>query len=209
MAWPHNIRLFQDFINTLNSHHPSIQVKYTIDANRHNFLDTAVFFQPTNAIHKKLPTEVYFKATDTRALLHKNSYHHKDTFRGIIKSQLICCHRISSKDSFKQPHVHYAKALDTEATSNASFKPSKNSTLASLAPIRSPDHQTTLWCSGPGRLFPRQPQHPQHPSPPTLTRVCIPAYPPRNRVCIPTPPLPEPLVKAFLAPLTTTTYLQS
>lgn len=44
--------------------------------------------------NKKLNTKVYFKATDTHALLHKDSFHPKHTFKGIVKSQLIRFHRI-------------------------------------------------------------------------------------------------------------------
>lgn len=35
-----------------------------------------------------------FKPTDTHALLHKNSFHPKHTFKGIVKFQLICFYRI-------------------------------------------------------------------------------------------------------------------
>lgn len=42
-------------------------------------------------------TKIFFKATDTHALLHKSSYHSKHTFMGIVKSQLFPFHRIWSR----------------------------------------------------------------------------------------------------------------
>lgn len=44
-----------------------------------------------------LGTRVYFKPTDTHALLHKTSHHPKHTYRGIIKSQLIRFNRICAR----------------------------------------------------------------------------------------------------------------
>jgi len=43
-----------------------------------------------------LRTKIYFKETDTHQLLHKESYHPKNTFKGIIKSQLLRFKRLSS-----------------------------------------------------------------------------------------------------------------
>lgn len=88
-AWPHGEETFQEFIDILNNHHASIKVKYNLESHEVNFLDTTVFFENINQNQKKLLTRVYFKPTDTHALLHKTSYHPKHTFRGIVKSQII------------------------------------------------------------------------------------------------------------------------
>lgn len=95
-AWPHDIQLFTEFLIILNRHHPSIKVKYIIDPCEVHVLDTTVFFNHINQSQKTIFTKVYFKPTDTHALLHKHSYHPKHTFRGIVKSQIIRFHRISS-----------------------------------------------------------------------------------------------------------------
>lgn len=137
-AWPHDISLFQEFIDTLNSHHPSIQVKHTIDPHQINFLDTTVFFEPINATHKSMLTKVFFKTTDTHSLLHKTSYHPKHTFKGIIKSQIIRFHRISSRFSdFQQATQILFKSLRNRGYSKRFLRSIKNSTLAALAPARS------------------------------------------------------------------------
>ncbi|GAA6093873.1 uncharacterized protein LOC105358296 isoform X1 [Tachysurus ichikawai] len=45
----------------------------------------------------KLDIKVFFKETDSHALLHGDSYHPKHTFRGIIKAQLIHFRRICTQ----------------------------------------------------------------------------------------------------------------
>ncbi|KAE8277252.1 hypothetical protein D5F01_LYC24734 [Larimichthys crocea] len=173
----HDIEHFQTFIKTLNGHHPTIKVKHTIDRTQINFLDTTVFFQPSTTSHTRLHTKVYFKTTDTHALLHKNSYHPKHTFRGIIKSQIIRFHRICSQQSdFNKATSLLFKALRNRAYSKRFLRQIKNSTLASLAPTRSHTHQ----------LQPRLSHNPNkkvvqglvpNPNPYTLNRVCIPTQP--------------------------------
>jgi hypothetical protein len=52
-AWPHDIQLFTEFISILNSHHPSIKVKYIIDPCEVHVLDTTVFFNHVKQSQKK------------------------------------------------------------------------------------------------------------------------------------------------------------
>lgn len=75
-AWTYDVSLFENLIKTLNDH----QI---------NFLDTTIFLESINDTQKRILSKVYFKSTDTHALLHKASYHPKHTFTGIIKSQII------------------------------------------------------------------------------------------------------------------------
>ena len=94
--WEYTLSDFHDFINTLNSHHPTITVTHNIQNTAIEFLDTEVFFIQEHNQLKKLATRVFFKKTDTHALLHKTSYHPKHTFKGIVKSQIIRFRRICS-----------------------------------------------------------------------------------------------------------------
>lgn len=95
--WTYSEQDFKQYINTLNSHHDSINVKYNLQHTQIEFLDTEVFFIKDNLEEWMLGTRVYFKPTDTHALLHKNSFHPRHTFRGIVKSQLIRFHRICTR----------------------------------------------------------------------------------------------------------------
>lgn len=93
-VWPHGEPDFKRFITALNEHHSSITVKYEINYKKINFLDTEVFVKAGDDGRTGLGTRVFFKPTDTHALLHKSSYHPRHTFRGIVKSQLIRFRRI-------------------------------------------------------------------------------------------------------------------
>lgn len=157
-AWPHDISHFTAFIDILNNHHPSIKVKYTIHPSQIDFLDTTVFLTPFKSTHHKMLTKVYFKPTDTHALLHKASYHPKHTFKGIIKSQLIRFHRISSlKEDFHEAVSTLFKALRQRGYSKRylrTIKKSYHSISRSRSRSRSPHpHQT------PARGVPPNPRH--------------------------------------------------
>lgn len=90
---------FSDFVDTLNSHDPSIQLKFEINKDSIDFLDTTVFKGPDFDKTQKLDIKVFFKTTDTHALLHKQSFHPKHTFRGIVKSQLLRLRRICTRET--------------------------------------------------------------------------------------------------------------
>lgn len=94
---------FQKFIYHLNSVDPSIKLKSEISSSSINFLDTTVYKGPSFLDTGKLDIKVYFKPTDTHALLYKSSFHPKHTFRGIVKSQLLRFMRICTlPDDFRE-----------------------------------------------------------------------------------------------------------
>lgn len=95
--WTHSTQEFTEFMNILNSHNPSITLKSETNYNSVHFLDTTTFKGPNFTQHNRLDVKVYFKDTDTHALLHKSSFHPKHTFAGLIKSQLLRFHRICSQ----------------------------------------------------------------------------------------------------------------
>lgn len=96
-VWTHSVEEFWTFVRTLNNFNNSIQVTAEINAREINFLDTTTFKGPGFESTHLLDTKVYFKATDTHALLHKTSYHPKHTFKGLIKSQLLRFSKICSR----------------------------------------------------------------------------------------------------------------
>lgn len=92
--WPKRFAIeLTDFENFLNNLIPDIKIKFEISETSANFLDTTVYIDKAN---NTLKTKVFFKSTDTHQLLHKQSFHPKHTFNGIIKSQLIRFKRLSS-----------------------------------------------------------------------------------------------------------------
>ena len=135
--WPYSLQDFDAFIQILNTHHASITVKYDIHPTEVNFLDTTVYFNQMDSTQKQLHTKVYFKDTDTHALLHKHSYHPKHTFPGIVKSQIIRFHRIcSSTQHFNEAIQILFTALRRRGYSKRFLRTIKNSTLVTLSPSR-------------------------------------------------------------------------
>ena len=86
---------FNGFLDSLNNHEPPIIFKATLNKQKIDFLDTIIFKDSEN--ENRLLTTVFFKPRDTHQLLHKDSFHPKHTFRGILNSQISCFFRIYSK----------------------------------------------------------------------------------------------------------------
>ena len=97
--WPYSEEDFKEFINTLNTHHRSITIKYVLSAEKIDFLDVTVFKGPDFGTSQKLDLKVFFKPTDTHALLHKTSFHPAHCYTGIVKSQLLRFKRICTQIS--------------------------------------------------------------------------------------------------------------
>lgn len=101
-------------LNTLNNQNPSIKLKATTHPSSVDFLDTTTFKGPLFLTHLHLDVRVFFKDTDTHALLHKSSFHPKHTFAGLIKSQLLRFQRIcTGQEDFREA----TKVLFTTLTS--------------------------------------------------------------------------------------------
>lgn len=78
--WNDSETEFRNLIAVLNSHH-NISLKTNLQKEKIEFLDTEVYITAERNGEKRLGTRVYFKPTDTHALLHKSSYHPRHTFR--------------------------------------------------------------------------------------------------------------------------------
>ena len=135
LVWPHSKSEFNDFFNTLNNHHPTIKLKATIHEKSIDFLDVTIFKGQRFTKDNILDTKVYFKPTDTHQLLHKQSYHPKHTFRGIIKSQIIRYHRIcNNKTDFDNACTILFKSLTRRGYSSRLLRTIKTETLLKLKP---------------------------------------------------------------------------
>lgn len=106
--WKDTEAEFEKFVEGLNGHHPSIKVKVETSKEEINFLDTTVFKGPDFGVTGKLDSRVYFKSTDTHALLHKESHHDTHVFRGIVRAQLLRFRRICTREEDRQ---HAKKVL--------------------------------------------------------------------------------------------------
>lgn len=95
--WAGSREEFDEFLTILNSHDSSIKLKAEINEDTIQFLDTTVYKGPQFMETGKLDIKVYFKSTNTHALLYRDSFHPAHTFKGVIKAQLIRFWRICSR----------------------------------------------------------------------------------------------------------------
>lgn len=110
--WTGTLKEFDKFLDTLNSHDSSIKLKSEINKDSIQFLDTTIFKGPQYTHTHRLDIKVFFKTTDTHALLHRHSFHPTHTFKGIVKAQLLRFHRIcTQKEDFEEAVKILYKAL--------------------------------------------------------------------------------------------------
>lgn len=110
--WTGSREEFDVFFAILNSHDSSIKLKLEINDDSIQFLDTTIFRGPEFLETSQLDVKVFFKATDTHALLHKTSFHPSHTFKGIIKAQLLRFKRICTRqEDFSEATKILFKAL--------------------------------------------------------------------------------------------------
>ena len=133
IIWPHSENDFNTFLQILNSHHESINLKATIHKKEINFLDLTIFKGHNFSQEGILDTKVYFKPTDSRQLLHRNSYHPKHTFKGIIKSQILRYYRnCNNTTDFNQACTSLFQSLSKRGYPKRFLRSIKNETLLSF-----------------------------------------------------------------------------
>ena len=96
MIWPHGIQSLKQFINVINSYHPTI--KFTYDYHKHEipFLDTIVYKTEEN----QLFTRDYHKPTDNKQYLHYHSAHSRKQKESVPYGLLIRSKRICSEQKY-------------------------------------------------------------------------------------------------------------
>ncbi|GAA6073383.1 uncharacterized protein LOC105358296 isoform X1 [Tachysurus ichikawai] len=110
--WTHSEEEFNQLVTTLNDHNPSIKLKSTTSRLSVDFLDTTTYKGTDFSSSHRLDIKVFFKETDTHALLHKKSFHPKHTYSGLVKSQLLRFHRICTQErDFKEATQILFRAL--------------------------------------------------------------------------------------------------
>ena len=138
-VWPHSREDFNQFLVTLNAHNPSISLKYCLSPSSVDFLDTTTFKGPLFSSRLKLDVKVFFKDTDTHALLHKSSFHPKHTYAGLLKSQLLRFDRICTRRSdFVEATRVLFKALATRGYSRSFLRKSVKTFKGTKPPIVGP-----------------------------------------------------------------------
>lgn len=133
MIWTHGRDKLQSFLDFLNSDNPCIKLKAEISETSVDFLDLTIFKGTRFQREGILDTKVYHKPTDTMQLLHKASYHPKHTFAGIIKSQVLRYHRISTNPEDFHASCHQLfEALKPRGYSERFLRDIKSRTLQEI-----------------------------------------------------------------------------
>ena len=97
LIWKGSEQELKEFLEVINTIHPSIKFDYKFSRERIEFLDTIV-----KLVNNKLSTTLYTKPTDRRAYLHAQSYHPSSTKRSIAFSQATRLRRIcTSEEDFR------------------------------------------------------------------------------------------------------------
>ena len=95
-VWKGSERELKEFLEIINTIHPTIKFDYSYSREKIDFLDTTV-----KLLNKKLTTTLFTKPTDRRAYLHSKSYHPNSTKKAIAFSQASRLRRIcTSLDDF-------------------------------------------------------------------------------------------------------------
>lgn len=133
LVWPGSKPEFQTAFEILNNHHPCVKLKYEIDQYQCDFLDITMFKGRRFERQGILDLKVYFKPTDTHALLHKLSFHPKHTHKGVLKSQIIRFFRICNNNSdFLNACTILFEALKCRGYSDRFLRTVKSTTLLHL-----------------------------------------------------------------------------
>jgi hypothetical protein len=142
MIWEHPRETFDDFFNVLNTAHPNIKLKSNIQETELEFLDVLIYKGDIFNQSGTFDTKVYFKPTDSHALLHKQSFHPNHTFAGIIKSQLVRFGRICQLEKdFDEATSILFRALYPRGYSKRFLRDIKSKTKVQFFP---PDHLTGM-----------------------------------------------------------------
>ena len=108
-VWHGSERDLKEFLEVINTVHPTIKFDHKYSRTSIEFLDTIV--KLTNG---KLTTSLYTKPTDRRAYLHSSSYHPHSTKEAIAFSQATRLRRICTNiDDFKKHAANLNKDLSS------------------------------------------------------------------------------------------------
>ena len=96
MIWTHGPQALQRFMTYLNQSDPCITLTEEWSFTSVDYLDMTLYIDPDEP--SRIQRKVYHKPTDTLELLRTDSHHPRHTFKGLVRSQIIRYHRLSSTE---------------------------------------------------------------------------------------------------------------
>ncbi len=106
--WPGSETELTDFINYINSKHPSIKFTYEHSHNTIDFLDLTIYKGERYKQHGILDIKPFFKKTNKFQYLEYSSAHPKKTFKSLIKGELT---RLLRACSDKQEYLNVQQKI--------------------------------------------------------------------------------------------------
>ena len=110
LIWLHDDNSLQNFLEYINTVHPTIKFTYTVSEISTNFLDTTIYKRPNG----QLASTLYRKPTDTIQLLHYNSNHPTSTKVGVVYSQTLRLRRIITEDVYFEQELQLLQRILTK-----------------------------------------------------------------------------------------------
>ena len=95
ILWNGTREQLKEFIEQINTVHPTIKFEANYSFNSINFLDTHIYKNK----NRKLCTTLHVKPTDRQSYLHHKSYHPTASKRSITYSQALRIRKICTEDS--------------------------------------------------------------------------------------------------------------
>jgi len=100
--WNHPISELDNFIDHLNSVHPTIKFTKSVSNTTITFLDLDIYIE-----NNQFQTKTHFKTTNTFSYLHGHSNHPPSTFKGVIKGENIRILRNTSQASTYNDTINF------------------------------------------------------------------------------------------------------
>ena len=121
--WDHSLAELEDFINRLNSFHPTIKFTHTVSDTSVSFLDVNI----SKNVDSTLSTDIHIKSTDVHQYLHFSSCHPRKCKESIPYSQAKRFRRIISDDysfqgSLDELKGHFLKRQCPEKVIDSAFQ---------------------------------------------------------------------------------------
>ena len=135
-----NLLELSQYKEYLNSLVPNINLTFTHSHTTADFLDTTIFkCESEGTFH--LQTKVFFKTTDSHALLHHSSFHPRHIFGAIVFSQLLRFRRLSSfREDYNETCNILLPYLTERGYSASSFRRMRRKVWFELFPEQRKDH---------------------------------------------------------------------
>lgn len=102
LIWDHSLAELNNFIDHLNSVHPTIKFTKVISDTTITYLDLDIY-KKDNILH----TRTHFKTTNTFSYLHGHSNHPSATFKGVTKGENIRILRNTSEETIYKNTMAY------------------------------------------------------------------------------------------------------